>query len=150
MISTEWPFRRMSYNSCTDYVEIYIDGALSQMFISFNCCCVIPVFPISTLPFFPLVELLSGSFRYQSNRFGNNIPVSIVSNEKMDVIGSDCVAWGQAMILIFIDYVSKNRHFQALEHRFQGQKDPHKAPVLEVHTRHCSQVYSTCLLSASH
>ena len=45
-------------------------------------------------------------------------------------LGSD-----RAIVLIFKDYRSKNRYFQALKHHFQGQKHAHKGRlVLGVHT----------------
>jgi len=50
-----------------------------------------------------------------------------------------CLGSDQAMLFIFMAYLSKNKCFQALKHHFQGQKHPYKGRlVLEVHRLHYS------------
>ena|GEM_PF-6291689 len=51
----------MSYYAGTNHIEIYINKAADQMFISLNSSSVIAVFPEGSLPFLALIEFLGGS-----------------------------------------------------------------------------------------
>jgi hypothetical protein len=58
---------------------------------SFNRRRMIAVFPISALPFLSQIKFLPGSSGYQLYRFGDNIPIAIIPDDKMDMIGCDCI-----------------------------------------------------------
>jgi hypothetical protein len=57
----------------------------------FNRRRMIAVIQISALPFLSKIKFPPGSSCYQLHRFGDGIPIAVVSDNKMDVIKSDGV-----------------------------------------------------------
>ena len=93
----------MGYHSGADHIEIDINKAADQVYISFNSCSMITVFSERTLPFFALIEFLSGSPGAQLNAFWDDIRPAI-NHQQMIVIGGDhIVEYSQAKTLLGLE-----------------------------------------------
>jgi hypothetical protein len=78
----------MGYYAGANHVEIDIDKAADQVFISLNSISVIAVFPEGSIPSLALIEFLGGSPGDQLKALWDDIRPAI-DHQQMDMIGSD-------------------------------------------------------------
>jgi hypothetical protein len=74
--------------SPTDHVQIHIDQALDEVTVCFNSRCMVAILPKSAFAFLPPVVFLTGSSRNELHGSRNDLPLSTVKHQKMDVIAS--------------------------------------------------------------
>ena len=81
----------MLHNTATNHVEIDVNEALDQVLVGFNRSRMVAIFPVRPFPTLPLIELLPCSSRDQLDRVRDRVPVSVVLDKKMDMVGGDRV-----------------------------------------------------------
>jgi hypothetical protein len=75
----------MGYHTGANHVEILINKATDQVFISLDSSCVIAVFPECAFSLFALIEFLGGSPGNQLQAFGDDI-LPAIDYQQMDML----------------------------------------------------------------
>ena len=88
-------------NPGTNHIEIDVNKALRQMLIRFNCCRMIPIFPVGSFPALSLIEFLARPSGNQLDRFGYYVSITIIPDKKMNVIrGHGVIEHAKAVTLL--------------------------------------------------
>jgi hypothetical protein len=87
-VSALIPLLRMTYHTGAHHVQIHIYQALNEMLVGLHSRCMVSVLPKGPFALLPLVVFLSRSSCNELHGSRNNLPLSPVENEKMDVVGS--------------------------------------------------------------
>lgn len=101
LVSRRIPLMRMAYRTGTHHVQIHTDRILDEMLVGFHSRCMVAILLKGALASLSVVVLLPGSSCNELHGPRDNLTLTAVNNQKMDVVGRDHVVQDAQALTLF-------------------------------------------------